>query len=408
MASWQAWFYQSGYLRRRGRTPISMTSAVVGKVQVSRLLLTAAAYVPPPPPAPSNYVRPFGAVYVRYEDQAAGSLQQHLGAIPSGQQLTFPAGTFSFSDFAQASTYGILEPENVYGMAGSGIDQTILEMVPGSSTKAGSIPVQSTGSTNNFALLRIGTTTSGASRAPIVQGITLLGTDQPIDPNTGVPHTYNGLLLFYATNAVVQDSKIKGIPGNNGANPGETFSINDYRSINTLVQRVEIDGYTTAGARVAATGIGINFAQGFTVKDSLIHGMKYGHGTAFYMCTGTIEIRNVTVRDSLNPFNFERDTVTANIRNCTVQGNRSMSTTAPIQPNFAVVDSDIASSVVNIYDPILDNGAPTAANPCIVTVHANYLGVANKQLHSDIHLFVGGVERPDLLRISSNETLTPA
>ena len=53
--AWQAWFYQSGYLRAKKRTPKAMTSTVPGTVQVSRVAVSAVYDgTPDQPPASAS------------------------------------------------------------------------------------------------------------------------------------------------------------------------------------------------------------------------------------------------------------------------------------------------------------------------------------------------------------------
>lgn len=84
MASWQAWFYQSGYLRARGRTPISMTSAVAGKVQVSRVTLASVPPAAPPPPV--------------------GTRRTDYGAYKPGDTTTGPNAGVTLTQFGSPTT----------------------------------------------------------------------------------------------------------------------------------------------------------------------------------------------------------------------------------------------------------------------------------------------------------------
>lgn len=357
----------------------------------------------------SNFfgARPNGSQYVRYEDLDSVSLQQAFNRVPAGKQLTLPPATFECLDFAEgADHYGFFAPENVLGVAGSGIDKTVLKMVPGSSTKAPKIPIQATGATNNYSLLRVGSSTAGAIRGPIVRGFTLEATDQPIDGHTGLPHCYNGLQLYFATNSVVNDVRITGIPGNNSANPGETFSINDYRGTRNSLTRVELDGRNPAGTRVAASLVGLNYVNSFSATDCHWHDAQFGAGFTSYKSTGTINLTQIRSIDNFFSFNFEQNVCTVNMRDCVSQGSRSRTTSGKISPIWCVLDGNLGSSVFNIYDPIIDGGTPTPESPLIVVCHSTYGGMTSTQRYSDIHLYLNGVERRDCLRIATNETLT--
>ena len=168
---------------------------------------------------------------------------------------------------------------------------------------------------------------------------------------------------------------------------------------------MEIDGRKGNGTSVAATLIGLNYVNGFAASNCYLHHSGFAYGVACFSGAGAITFTAVRSEYNTAPFNFEQNTATITMTNCIGRNCRSQTTSGVIAPIFMIVDGNRGSSVVNIYDPIIDSGVPTPANPLIVVCHTTYGGVAATQLASDIHLFLGGTERRDCLRIATNETL---
>jgi hypothetical protein len=309
--------------------------------------------------------------------------------LSSPQQVSFLPGTFEFANF-DANDYGSLFWTNVTGVRGSGIDQTVFQMTPWSSTKAGLVPSQSAGGTNPLHLCRSGAQDSTQSRSPIHSGFTLRGTDQG--------HLYNGWMLYCTTNARFEDVKIVGIPGNHAANPGETFSLNIFRSPGTALVNMEMDGRNAAGQRVAASLLGLNQTRDMTVTDCNFHDAEYGYGATCWNGSGAITYTRVKSNYNMLPFNFEQcGGSIVNFNQCDFRFCRA---TVPgtSEPVHMIIDANNGSAKVTITDPVFDGPKFTV---CRHTTYP-YNSGPNTQLASDIELVVNGVSRPDLLRIVSD------
>ncbi|GEM_PF-5564075 len=210
----------------------------------------------------SGYTRPTGPNTVRYEDLQAGgdTIREVLAKVPSGKLLTLPPGTFNFNGFtARNNQCGLTVPSTILGIAGSGIDQTIIRMTPSSSTSAGLVPPQSAApSTNQIYLMDM---FNGSNQ--LLQGFTLEGTDQG--------HLYGGMFISTA-NATLSDLKVTGIPGDANTPPGETFGINVYNCSGMVGERLEVSGIRTSDSvNVGAAPFGFNSASNATLTDCYFH-----------------------------------------------------------------------------------------------------------------------------------------
>ena len=206
------------------------------------------------------------------------TFSQALNRLTFKAQVRVPAGLYEIVDFAEGGgVYGCYAPQCM-GILGAGIDKTIIQLRPNSSKQAGKVPLQSTQTTNPLALMRLGT------GKVISSGFTISGTEQPIDPNTGEPHVYGGWTQYKSTGSYVGDVKVTGIPGNWNSPPGETFANNAYRDVDTLFERVEVDGFIwlwtrkadgtlvkTKGRRVGGSPLGGNASTRLTIRDCYFH-----------------------------------------------------------------------------------------------------------------------------------------
>lgn len=292
-----------------------------------------------------------------------------VGRLPQKSILVVPAGTYQWNDFLQGGDSFGLYQTNLMGIQGPGSKVTKLRMNPNSSTQASKVPTQAAGGTNPLYLLRLGTGTSAAS-TPWLSGVTIEGTAQG--------HYYNGVYIYHATNAWINDVVITGIPGNNSSPPGETFGINDYDSVGSTYNYVEVDG------RDAATGVGVGSANfGTNSSSNITRWNCYSHHSAYG--AGYTEFQNANLNfyycrseyNNKSGYNFERATGTVNLVGCTAIGN----TGAPI-----IADSDQASTVFNISGMTTDIGTTVT-----VLSHKTYSwppGTPNPNLQkqSDFHM----------------------
>ena len=303
-----------------------------------------------------------------------GDIGSTASAVTPPNTVIFPAGTFEMVDF-QSTLLGALFFANVTGLIGAGVDKTVFQMRPKSSTKSSSVPTAPF-STNQLNLIRI-------DAAKVVSGFTLLGTDQG--------HLYGGIMFFHESGAVISDVKVVGIAGSYSAPPGETFGVNDLHGVGNTWERLEVDGKS-----VGAAGFGFNSSVGGNLLDCYFHDNPFSHGATNYMGTGSFVYRNTRSNRNWTGFNFEQVVSNIVIDRCDVSGNKAVANLGG--PCHMVIDSNLGSSKVTISDPIFDGAQFT------VCIHRTYAGSPNKQLASDITLTVAGVPRPDLLRIVTDYT----
>lgn len=340
-------------------------STEVPSVTPELVALSASGVVDSPAPTPTGDVP---------GTDSGGSVP---GPGPGGGEGTgvgSPPDVTTFSDFTFVhGTVGKLLTDVV---AGAGIDTTMYEMVPHTSTKAGSVPVPTSSNpnpTNPLYLLWVGGQSSSSVPSDIdLGGFTLHATDQG--------HLYNGLMVAYSNGAHIHDLFIKGVPGNDNEPPGETFPLNLWHANNALVEHVTIDGTNDAGTRVSASNIGLNNATGITVRNCKSNYAAYGMGLTGYKCSD-ITVQDCDLRNNRRPLNFERcGGGFIHITRCDLRGMGH-------RPHITV-NSDQSSAIVVITDPVVD------AWPLRVGVSSHgYLGHPQRQRVSDVTLIVGGVNQ---------------
>ncbi len=310
-----------------------------------------------------------------------GTVPATVNSVSGSAQVSFLPGTYDFSDFAMGvNDYGFLAwhsgSSGPAGIRGSGPGKTVFQMRPGSSQQAGKVPPQSafaSGGVNSLHLFR-------ADGDTVLSGFELRGSEQG--------HLYNGLLIYQGNGATLSDLLVSGIPGNNSANPGETFSINLFRAANTQASRIEIDGRNANGTRVGASGLGINFGNGTVVDDLLVHDMRYGHALAAYS-TSDVTLNRPRLVNNEQALNFERVSGTVRINQPYFHGNA----TTNGSPNYDLaIANDQGSAQYVITDPTFDGAK--------LRVHVTgYLGNRRTQDPSSVKLVVAGRDRPDLLQV---------
>lgn len=338
------------------------------------------------PPTP---VRPEGAGFVKAESLTKkATITAAYASAPSGSEITLPAETVEFGDFTMYDTrtvgaygLGVYLVKGLRGLRGSGIDKSIVRQTKGASTRKSQVPPNPpagtvnylNAGTNNLYYARLGNTDGAVS----VTDLTIQGTDQG--------HDYNGLQIYEAPESLLERVKVTGIPGSASANPGETFSINVFRSHKTVARDIEIDGRRD-GVAVAAAAVGVNFSDNVLIENSYLHDTKYGHGIAWFTCNNAT-MRNVKFRNIGGEVcaNFERMAGTVILEKCDFgSGGRQA---------HMMLQSDTTSAIVKIIDPIF------AGEKFNLRTGGGYQGNPNKQIVSDIKLIINGVERPDLLNI---------
>ncbi len=321
---------------------------------------------------------PTGAPYVPFESKVSGNtVPMNLGTkFSSGSIVTFQPGTFEAVDFPSQYndaifSYGI-------GVYGSGKGQTIFQVRPNTSTAAGRVPADTPtpqGKTNPLYVMRF------QNNAPAAQGFTVQGTTQG--------HNYNGIQLYDLSNWTMRDVAVLGVPGSAGFEPGETFPIAVYRGTN-----ITLDGITIDGQGKTATGIGVNFTGGFTLKNSTLGNTKYGSGISCYHSTGDMNFTNVDFRN--NGFygsNWEDHKGTATYTNCTFGNN----------PNGDIGIFSTQSVKIRIQDPIVGRTGKVYIRSARTLPDGT---TPSAQLNSDINVYVGNTLRNDLLAIGTGYSAT--
>lgn len=332
---------------------------------------TAAAPSPPPPTSPRPTATAAGPCSpvtvgstVAYSALPGGPFTQVAGEA-SGAVLKLPATTLGFADFTPAAGTidGAVVGPPAAGLVGAGAGRTVLEVAAGTSTHAADVPTTFP-ATNQLSVLRV------AGARTVLRGFTIRGTEQG--------HLYNGLRVGQVRGLRADDITVTGIPGNAASPPGETFGINDFRTVDSQWSHVVVDG-----ADVGASGFGVNSSTGTTICDAVSMHNKYGMGFAFWQSSGITCVDCTATDNGRAGFNFERVTGSNVFVHANASGNAY---------GFRI-SSDQASARFRIVDPTLSNGH------FVVTLPYRYNGVANRQKASDITLVVHGKVRTDLLRI---------
>jgi len=267
------------------------------------------------------------------------------------------AGIFTFSDFAD-NAWGL---EVQGSLIGAGVDQTVLQMVPRTSTKSGMIPTAAM-STNPLSLVT-------GTGSPVLSGFTVAATDQG--------HLYNGLRLNDTTNARISDVKVVGIPGNSVSPPGETFVINDYSSDGNIYTNIEIDGRD-----VAAAGMGINSTTNLTINGLTVRNCKYSGAITFWKSSDVV-VNDLDVANNHKSINMEQNT-----GSFTFNRPRFGSTTDTDMDLSTF--STLGSTKITINDPRLEPGQQIRIR---AYQGAHAYGGPNQQNINDIKVYVDGVDK---------------
>jgi hypothetical protein len=286
------------------------------------------------------------------------------GAFPSDH----PISNFT----VLANTAGLVPPAV---LAGSGATQTGYYLAPHSSTQAAKVPPQSAEpKTNPLTVLVQG----GNDSAHVVSGIdwggfAVVGTDQG--------HLYNGVRIGYSSAPHIHDFFIGGIPGDDNAPPGETFSLNLWHAPNALIEGGVIDGRNQAGVPVAASLIGLNNADNVTVRLTTANYANSGIGFTGW------KSRNITVTDC----NFSRNRRALNFEQCGgfINLTRVDMTNQVRTSQHVSCNSNLGSAKLTITDPIVEFPLRILAGAESVP---QYDKKPNLQKRSDVKVIVGGVD----------------
>jgi hypothetical protein len=298
-----------------------------------------------------------------------------LTATPSTSAPTSPTSApdiRTLTDFAQQSAGLFLGSGQLLG---SGVDRTIYRPAPHTSAKR----APSAG-TNQLKLIRAGGLSSRTAAAVDLGGFTLEGTDQ-----SPTLEAYGGIVVGYGTGSRVHDVKVTGIPGYDSRPPGETFSLAMFHAASSHLSDVTLDGNRTSdGEQVAATLLGYNYTTGTnTITNLKANHAGYGFGLAMFQTAGTYTFNGrCDLSHNRKAINIEQSIGGSvyNFDGCDFRGTTGA-------PYVAQVTSINSSSQVYFHDPVVDSW-PLKVN-CYSPAA---LSGANKQLDSDIHLIINGVD----------------
>lgn len=213
---------------------------------------------------------PTGPGYTDYTTifSAGMTFKQVLQAVPSGNILTLPAGTYNVgSDFADNSgTSGCAIPANVGGIWGAG-RTTILQLTPGSSSKAGYVAGLVTNDTNELHVMDANHSNF------LLKNVQCKGTNQG--------HNYNWLRvgngdIHYQTGCTIDGVYFNNAnPGDQNGPPGETFAIDANWCDGLQILNCEMDGRDpSSGVPTSASPLGFNNCINSYVQDTYLHHAK--------------------------------------------------------------------------------------------------------------------------------------
>lgn len=205
------------------------------------------------------------------EDAAYQAEIDRLNAVINANTVEYPG---PFVDFAQQQSGLFLGSKSIVG---KGVDKTVYQMQPMSSTKKAAVDALVKGESNQYRFIRSG----GFSPSTVPAGIdhhdfTIRATDQG--------HAYGGLTIGYAIAPKVTDVKLQGFPGFDSGPPGETFSLALWRTTSAVLTRVLCDGrHPVTGAPQAASLFATNDVVGDTnFVDTLAQWANVGFGVALW------------------------------------------------------------------------------------------------------------------------------
>jgi hypothetical protein len=297
------------------------------------------------------------------------------GPVPTPVQLLAATGpppgqtSVPVSDFAQQSA-GLYVASGT--LDGNG---AIYRLAANSSTK-----VAPTSGTNQYKLIRAGGLNSAGAAKVIVKNLVLEGNSQL--PNL---NSYGGLVVQYGSGSSIQNVTVTGIPGYSSSPPGETFACAFFHTDNATITTLTLDGTRTSdGAVVSATLLGYNYTTGVhTITGLKANNALNGFGIAMFQAAGSYTFTSADLRNNRKAVNIEQSIggTVYNFNGCDFRGTTAV-------PYVAQVTSINSSSTVIFRDPVVDS-FPMKVN-CYSSAA---LGGLNKQLDSDIKLFIGGVDK---------------
>lgn len=354
-------------------------------------------------------VEPTGPGLTSVSKLGTGTLNKRMDLLAAGNGITLPPAVFSDPDMNYPPAYPVYgyylaKPTSVLG---SGVDRSVLEVKAGTLTQTyQKLDALVEPAPTPYRVVRV-------DKARLVQDLTIRGTMQGTSSKTGKPYCYHGIQFYETVDPTIRRVRITDVPGAGGVPPLETFSLEAYRCSGIfLVEDVLIDGPNLAGS----PGVTVNNTPS-PLAVVLRRVRMTGHPNGSLWTTFGTRFASWRAEDcsAVGPtcgFNFEH----VNVNGGSAVNNAKDSGIVIVRPDITngaggpaglhlIVDASAAagaggvSNRVDVYDPI----GVSAAAPFCVQISATY-GYANvpkgpnAQRGADIHLWVGGVERRDLIR----------
>lgn len=193
----------------------------------------------------ANGAEPSG--FTSYASASGAGVGQKLSSAKT--TVSMAPGTFTIAGFG-STPYDAAHQVTSQGIIGSGSAKTILTMAAQSSSGATFAALK--GQTNAYEMLRF-TLPSG-----LLEDFTLQATPQTIaNTSTGGGANCFGGIMVNADNWTLRRVKIKGVPGDDKAPPGETFPLSYFKAYGTqIIEDVEIDGQNLSASNFGINGSG--------------------------------------------------------------------------------------------------------------------------------------------------------
>ncbi len=147
-------------------------------------------------------------------------------------------------------------------------------------------------------MLRIGPYGGSETGAVHTYGVTFVGTDQDIDPSTGLLRATSGPIDYYSTNSTWDIVKVQGFIATWNAPPGETFQFNSFRCNNCTYRFFETDGFNEDGIRRGGA-FGFFATNDINFEDCNFHDARAGGwtgGASGNVETGTASVNMTATR----------------------------------------------------------------------------------------------------------------
>lgn len=367
----------------------------MGLASVSLADPIAPAEVRPPVGPPTSRTPTGDLPTIRYTrlHRAGDTVSQALNRLTAPRVVVLPSGfDGDIVDFSNFDSFGLYNP-NLLGIGGPGPENARLRLAPMSSTHASAVPAQGSRRTNQLFLVRIGRVRGTPA---VAYGFTLEGSNQPSSENSeGGPHNYHGLLPYRTGGAVWENLRLLGASyGTWNSPPGETFSIAELGTTDSLFRNIEVDGRNADG-RYGGSPFGANNATNIRLEDCYFHHSKVsgltfsfaGSHTDVDKVTRGVTTRrvkvahnaNITLEEGKRFTGFNHENVMGPVRHYSPDIQRDHMTEWNLSHmSFANALSD--NPDIQIVEPTWHESAPNNNGCFTVSMSASYAGAPNRQI----------------------------